>query len=250
MCRACGTRPSAALASSAARWRTPNRCCSSTTHSARSRKCHRLLDQRVGAHHQRQLARGQPRQQVAPAGGGGRAGEQLDRHRPAEQPVERDQVLLGQRLGGRHQRGLAARSRPRAAWRAAPPRSCRCRPRPSAAAASAARRRGRRRSRRRPRRWSPVSANGSELRHASTSEPSPGSGGARAGRAPCGAPAAGHRQLQQEQLLEGEPAARSATPRPRCRGSGRRPGPPGRSARRSATRSAAGRGSTAWRIRP
>ena len=37
MWSACGVSPSGALASSAARWRTPKRCCSSTTHRARSR---------------------------------------------------------------------------------------------------------------------------------------------------------------------------------------------------------------------
>ena len=35
-------------------------------------------------------------------------GEQLERQCAAEQPVERAVVLLGQRLGGRHQRGLGA----------------------------------------------------------------------------------------------------------------------------------------------
>ena len=35
MCSRCGTRPAGALASSAARWRTPKRCCSSTTATAR-----------------------------------------------------------------------------------------------------------------------------------------------------------------------------------------------------------------------
>ena len=37
MWSACGTSPSGAFASSAARWRTPKRCCSSTTTTARSR---------------------------------------------------------------------------------------------------------------------------------------------------------------------------------------------------------------------
>ena len=38
MCRTCGTSPSGPLASSAARWRTPKRCCSSTTTTARRAK--------------------------------------------------------------------------------------------------------------------------------------------------------------------------------------------------------------------
>ena len=91
-----------------------------------------------------------------------RAREQLERQRAAEQRVERAVVLLGERLGGRHQRGLGAvldRAQHRA--RARPP-SCRRRPRPSAAAASGARRRGPRRWPPGRRRWSAVSSNGSD----------------------------------------------------------------------------------------
>ena len=89
MWSACGASPPGALASSAARWRTPKRCCSSTTQTARSRNSTAVLDQRVRAHEQRQLAGGQPLEQVAPAGGRGGAGEQRDRHSTAQQPVER-----------------------------------------------------------------------------------------------------------------------------------------------------------------
>src|SRR5438270_493555 len=43
---------------------------------------------------------------AAAARAGRRPGEQGDRDESAEQAVERGQVLLGQRLGGRHERGL------------------------------------------------------------------------------------------------------------------------------------------------
>jgi hypothetical protein len=67
-----------------------------------------VLDQRVRAHHQRELAGLEPAQDLAPAGGGRGACEQRDGHVAAQQAVEGDQVLLGQRLGWRHERGLAA----------------------------------------------------------------------------------------------------------------------------------------------
>ena len=124
MCSACGASPSGALASSAARWRTPKRCCSSTTASAERAELDGRLDQRVRADDQRQLARGEPAEELRRRARGRRAGQQRDRHEPAEQPVERGHVLLGERLGRRHQRGLARRSRPRAASRAARRRSC------------------------------------------------------------------------------------------------------------------------------
>ena len=72
-------------------------------------------------------------------------------------------MLLGERLGRRHQRGLVAAPRPRAASRRARRRSCPSRPRPSAAAASASSRRGRRRSRRSRDCWSAVSSNGQRV---------------------------------------------------------------------------------------
>ena len=66
----------------------------------------RLLDQRVRADHQLQLPVGQPAEQIASPRRARRAGQELDRQRPAEQPVERAVVLLGERLRGRHERGL------------------------------------------------------------------------------------------------------------------------------------------------
>ena len=71
-------------------------------------EAHRLLDQRVCPDHHAELPGGQPVGQVTAASGAGRSREQLDWHRASQQAVECDQVLLGQRLGGRHQRGLAA----------------------------------------------------------------------------------------------------------------------------------------------
>ena len=69
---------------------------------------HRRLDQGVRADQQRQLAGGEPRQDLPPSRGGCGSGEQRDRYQAAEQAVESGQVLLGQRLGGRHERCLGA----------------------------------------------------------------------------------------------------------------------------------------------
>jgi hypothetical protein len=69
---------------------------------------HPRLDQRVGPDDELELPAGEPVEQVAPAGSGGRAGQQLQRQRAAQQRVERAVVLLGERLGGRHQRRLRA----------------------------------------------------------------------------------------------------------------------------------------------
>ena len=71
-------------------------------------KLHGRLDQRVRAHHELQLPTGEPAKDLAAARGGCGPREQGDRHEPAKQAVERGEVLLGQRLGGSHQRGLAA----------------------------------------------------------------------------------------------------------------------------------------------
>ncbi len=68
------------------------------------------LDQRVGADDQPELARLEDRQRAAPVRGRGRAGQQRRRQRhPAEQPLERREVLVGERLGRRHQRRLLPR---------------------------------------------------------------------------------------------------------------------------------------------
>ena len=66
------------------------------------------LDERVGPDEQVQLAGGQAPEDLAPPRRRRRAGQQRDRDQPAEQAVERGEVLLGERLGRRHQGGLAA----------------------------------------------------------------------------------------------------------------------------------------------
>ena len=70
----------------------------------------RLLDQRVGADEQLQLPGGQLAEEVGAAPGRCRPGEQGGLHeRARHQRLERREVLLGERLGGRHQRRLGAR---------------------------------------------------------------------------------------------------------------------------------------------
>ena len=104
-----GTRPSGALASSAARWRTPKRCCSSTTATARSWKitgssisacvptisCSSPVARRARISRRRAAV-------VEPVSSA--AVHERARH----QRLDRREVLVGQRLGRRHQRGLAA----------------------------------------------------------------------------------------------------------------------------------------------
>ncbi len=70
---------------------------------------HRVLDQRVGAHDQRQLAARELAQQVRPPAARRRAGQQPGRHGLARhQRLDRGEVLVGERLGRRHQRALVA----------------------------------------------------------------------------------------------------------------------------------------------
>ena len=67
----------------------------------------RLLDQRVGADQEPQLARAQLAQEVGAAAAGRRPGEQRGRdERARHERLQRGEVLLGERLGGRHQRRL------------------------------------------------------------------------------------------------------------------------------------------------
>ena len=69
----------------------------------------RLLDQRVGPDQQRELAARQLAQQVGPPAPRRRSGQQPERNRLAsDQRLDRGEVLLGERLGGRHQRALIA----------------------------------------------------------------------------------------------------------------------------------------------
>ena len=70
---------------------------------------HRVLDQRVRADEDLQLAARQLAQQVGAARLRGGAGQQRGLHElTGHQLLQRREVLLGQRLRGRHQRGLAA----------------------------------------------------------------------------------------------------------------------------------------------
>ncbi len=72
-------------------------------------KAHRVLDQRVRADDQRALAAGQAREQLGAARRRRRPGQQRERDRlAAEQPLDRREVLFGERLGRRHQRRLEA----------------------------------------------------------------------------------------------------------------------------------------------
>ena len=71
-------------------------------------KAHGGLDQRVGADDQRELPAGELAEDVGPAPGRGGAGEQGAGHGlGSHQALQRGEVLLGERLGGRHQRRLA-----------------------------------------------------------------------------------------------------------------------------------------------
>jgi hypothetical protein len=70
---------------------------------------HRLLDQRVRAHQQLQLAAGELAEEVGAAPARGRAREQRRLHELARhQRLERGEVLLGERLRRSHQRRLRA----------------------------------------------------------------------------------------------------------------------------------------------
>ena len=67
----------------------------------------RRLDQRVGADDESELARRELGQHVGPPRGRRRAREQRHRHQLAGHELgDGGEVLLGQRLGRRHQRGL------------------------------------------------------------------------------------------------------------------------------------------------
>ena len=119
MCSTCGadrsdrsraSRRLGAFPSSAARWRTPKRCCSSTTATASARKrtsgsisaCVPTISDQLAACElaqrcpSRRRAGVEPRQQ--------RGGHRLG----AEQSLQGREVLFGERLRRRHQRGLQA----------------------------------------------------------------------------------------------------------------------------------------------
>ncbi len=93
--------------SSAARWRTPKRCCSSTTATASARKLtsgsiNACVPTSSDSSPLCELAQ----DVVAPARRG-RAGQQRAGYRlAADQPLHSGEMLLGERLRRRHQRGL------------------------------------------------------------------------------------------------------------------------------------------------
>ena len=110
MCSTCGARPSGALRSSARRWLTPKRCCSSTTATARrSNSTASSISAWVPtSSFSSPLASLPSRSARRPRRR--RAGEQRGLHQLAgHQRLQRGEVLLGERLGRRHQRGLGAR---------------------------------------------------------------------------------------------------------------------------------------------
>ena len=247
MCSACGASPSGALASSAARWRTPKRCCSSTTTRARSRNSTGSSISACVPDHELELAVGEPVEQLAPARGAGGAGQELHRQRARR--------AASRACGGAARRASrwapsappGRRSRPRAAWRPARPPSCRSPPPPSAAAASAARERGRRRSPRwrapgrRSARTAATSASGPRSRRARRAAalacPRAERGGAPPRRAGAGtAPRTPSRRRA---------SCSSSSVSGKCTASSTA----GRSANPSSTRSRAGSGSTTARAR-
>ena len=214
MCRTCGAASPGPFGVERARaGATPKRCCSSTTQTARlANSTSASISAWVPTTRPSSPAASRARVSRRRAAGVA-PGEQRERDRLAgEQPVERRRVLLGERLGRRHQRRLVARlERPQhrvegddgLAAPDLPHQQPLHRP---------ARARGRRRSRRSAARWSPVGSNGSESSQRSTSSP----GRARS-RSPGRPPARPRRRSAsatwwQEQLLEGEPLARRARP--------------------------------------
>ena len=229
----CGSPP-LPLACSAARWPTPKRCCSSTIASpSRGNVTASLMTAWVpittsampAADRVVDLPLARRRE---------RAGQELGAHAEAvEQRREAGVVLAGEDLGRRHERRLPARRAPRTPAPRPPPPSCRCRRRPAAAGASAAPSRGRR----------AIVVDGRGLvagqREGQRARRSPATLGLvdRDGRRaelvarPAGL---GQRQLEREQLVEGEPVERRGDVgrllREVRRAAARRRGPAGRRA--------------------
>ena len=109
MCRMCGARPAGALRSSLRRWLTPNRCCSSTTATSRrsnstASSISACVPTRIFSSPDAELAQQVGAARLRRGAGEQRGLDELTRH----QLLQRREVLLGERLGGRHQRGLAA----------------------------------------------------------------------------------------------------------------------------------------------
>ncbi len=134
-----GTAP-APFPSSAARWRTPKRCCSSTTATASARKrtsgsINACVPTISPSSPLASLPRVSSRRRAVVEPVSSAAEHRLG----ADQPLQGREVLLGERLRRRHQRGLQPVLDRSAASRTAPPPSSRCPPPPSAASASGVR---------------------------------------------------------------------------------------------------------------
>ncbi len=218
----CGAASPGPLASSAARWRTPNRCCSSTTQTASEAN-------RTSGSISAWVPTTSPSSPLA-------SRPRVSRRRAAGvAPVSSANGIEGPRPARAARRASSRAARPasrsapsappgdptraRAASRTRRRPSFPSRPRPSAAAASAARRRGRRRSRRRraaARRWARTAARRASARPARR---------AARGRSPAalapGAAAHRERRLVQAELLEREPLAGALAPARASPGSGR-----------------------------
>ena len=148
----------------ASRWRTPKRCCSSTTQESERVELERpFLDERVGADHDARSRRRPPAR--GPRRGGAGWPKPVTSSTTAGQPGQElanaRRVLLGEELGGRHERGLVTRPRRPAAWRRARPASW---PQPTSPWSirfmPARRGQCRRRSRAGQRIWAPVRVKG------------------------------------------------------------------------------------------
>ena len=113
-------RRSGPLASSAARWRTPKRCCSSTTQTAsRANATSGSISAWVPTTSASSPVASRASASRRRAAGVAPVSSVNGIACAAEQPVERGRVLLGERLGRRHQRRLVAGLDARAASRRA-----------------------------------------------------------------------------------------------------------------------------------
>ena len=211
MCERVRHEPVGALASSAARWRTPKRCCSSTTTSAELAELHAGLDERVRADRR---AGARPRQAAEDARAGAPRASSRSAARRQRPPSSRSSVrwccsasVSVGAISAAWAPFSTARSIACSATTVLPlptsPISSRCigRSRREVGVDLAARARSGPRSAR----TAATSASGRPPRRAASS--------GRARRPPRRARLrARHRQLEQEQLLEGEPARAPARP--------------------------------------
>ena len=245
MCRTCGARPAGALRSSARRWLTPKRCCSSTTATARRSNSTGSSISACVPTSSFSSPLAQLAEQVGAAARGRRAGQQRGLHELARhQLLQRREVLLGERLGRRHQRRLGARL-DRAQHRVERDDGL--------AGADLAHQQPLHRpvARRRPRRsppsrvrWSPVGVNGSESR-----QPARGQRARRRRARPRGRPRGAARGgAAARSAAAGTRRRRAGGGRPPGRRSGRRRARPQRSGSRSSARMRAGSGSSTSRI--